>query len=126
MEQLLHRGAAISDLGYLRILQLVHIQSSGLVEDLKAHEIPAAVSRTPYEASEFRRSMTGSAPAPLSLGTPAAISTMLESAMEVLFAPYTEGQRYLDRESKSLITLYTGLLSPFTKFHVCDGFLHFN
>ncbi|KAH6915055.1 exocyst complex component protein [Coprinopsis sp. MPI-PUGE-AT-0042] len=117
MEQLLHRGSTISDLGYLRILQLVHIQSSGLVEDLKAHEIPAAVSRTPYEASEFRRSMTGSAPAPLSLGTPAAISTMLESAMEVLFAPYTEGQRYLDRESKSLITLYTGLLSAFTKYH---------
>ncbi|KAG2013827.1 exocyst complex component protein [Coprinopsis cinerea AmutBmut pab1-1] len=117
MEQLLHRGADISDLGYLRILQLVHIQASALVEDLKAHEIPTTVSRTPYEAAEFRRSITGAAPAPLSLGTPAAISTMLETAMEELFVPYTEGHRYLERENKSLVTLYTGLLAAFTRFH---------
>ncbi|KAF6762173.1 exocyst complex component protein [Ephemerocybe angulata] len=115
MEQLLHRGADVSDLGYLRILQLVHIQASSLVEDLKAHELPAVSARTPYEAAEFRRSITGSAP--VTISTPAAISTMLETAMEELFVPYTEGQRYLERESKSLSYLYQSLLGSFGRYH---------
>lgn len=115
MEQLLHRGAEISDLGYLRILQLVHIQASLLVEDLKAHELPSSSIRTPYEAAEFRRSLTG---VPVTIATPAAISTMLETAMEELFVPYTEGQRYLDRESKSLTGLYQSLLANFVRYHV--------
>lgn len=116
MEQLLHRGAEVSDLGYLRMLQLVHIQASLLVEDLKAHELPASAARTPYEAAEFRRSLTGSAP--VTISTPAAISTMLETAMEELFVPYTEGQRYLERESKSLTNLYQSLLANFARYHV--------
>ncbi|PPR04032.1 hypothetical protein CVT24_010607, partial [Panaeolus cyanescens] len=116
MEQLLHRGSDISDLAYLRVLQLVHFQASQLVEDLKAHELPQTVHRTPYEATEFRRSLTGSAP---STGVPqsAAISTMLETAMEELFVPYTEGQRYMERESRSLASLYGNLLAGFTRFH---------
>lgn len=116
MEQLLHRGADVSDLGYLRILQLVHVQASLLVEDLKAHELPMTSSRTPYEAAEFRRSITGAAPATIS--TPAAISAMLETAMEELFVPYTEGQRYLEKESKSLTHLYQSLLGGFARYHV--------
>ncbi|KAJ2931598.1 hypothetical protein H1R20_g5516, partial [Candolleomyces eurysporus] len=115
MEQLLHRGAEVSDLGYLRMLQLVHIQASLLVEDLKANELPASASRTPYEAAEFRRSLTGSAP--VTMSTPAAISTMLETAMEELFVPYTEGQRYLERESRSLTALYQSLLANFARYH---------
>ncbi|TEB30100.1 exocyst complex protein [Coprinellus micaceus] len=115
MEQLLHRGAEVSDLGYLRILQLVHIQASLLVEDLKAHELPMASARTPYEAAEFRRSITGAAP--VTISTPAAISTMLETAMEELFVPYTEGQRYLERESRSLTGLYQSLLAAFGRYH---------
>ena len=43
---------------------------------------------------------------------------MLETAMEELFMPYTEGQKYIDRESKSLTDLYANLLSNFTQFHV--------
>ncbi|KAF4619815.1 hypothetical protein D9613_005115 [Agrocybe pediades] len=116
MEQLLHKGAEISDLAYLRVLQLVHYQASMLVEDLKAHELPHTSSRTPYEATEFRRSITGSAPLAGPAGS-AAISTMLETAMEELFVPYTEGQRYMERESKSLTTLYGQLLANFTRFH---------
>jgi hypothetical protein len=117
MEQLLHRGSAISDLAYLRVLQLAHIQASNLVEDLKTHELPHVSPRTPYEATEFRRSLTGSAATPLA-GTSAAVSTMLETALEELFVPYTEGQRYLERESRSLGTLYSSLLSNFTRYHV--------
>ncbi|GLB33998.1 putative exocyst complex component Sec10 [Lyophyllum shimeji] len=115
LEQLLHRGSSISDLAYLRVLQLAHVQSSTLVEDLKTYELPHVSPRTPYEATEFRRSLTGTAaPAP---GTSAIVSTMLETAMEELFVPYIEGQRYLERESRSLGTLYSSLLSQFTRYH---------
>ncbi|KAJ7284033.1 exocyst complex protein [Mycena rebaudengoi] len=115
MEQLLHRATAISDLAYLRVLQLVHGQATTLVEDLKAYELPSVALRTPSEASEFRRSLTGSsAPGSATSGT---VSTMLESAMEELFVPYTEGQRYLERESRSLGTLYSSLLADFTRYH---------
>lgn len=127
MEQLLHRGAAISDLAYLRILQLVHIQASTLVEDLKTYELPHVSPRTPYEATEFRRSLSGSAV--IAPGTSAAVSTMLETAMEELFVPYTEGQRYLERESRSLGALYSSLLANFTRYHVRSAhslFLNFN
>jgi len=121
MEQLLHKGAEISDLAYLRVLQLVHFQASMLVEDLKAHELPHTSSRTPYEATEFRRSLAGSAPVTGPAGS-TAISTMLETAMEELFVPYTEGQRYMERESKSLTTLYSQLLAIFARFHVSISF----
>lgn len=117
MEQLLHRGSDISDLAYLRVLQLVHFQASALVEDLKAHELPHVSSRTPYEATEFRRSLAGSAPV-TGTAPSTAISTMLETAMEELFVPYTEGQRYMERESRSLVTLYGNLLGNFARYHV--------
>lgn len=38
--------------------------------------------------------------------------------MEELFVPYTEGQRYLERESKTLADLYSGYLSVFARYHV--------
>ncbi|KAG6821543.1 hypothetical protein H0H93_000052 [Arthromyces matolae] len=114
MEQLLHRGSSISDLAYLRVLQLVHIQTSTLVDDLKTYELPHVSPRTPYEATEFRKLLVASTAVP---GTSAAVSTMLETAMEELFVPYTEGQRYLERESRSLGSLYSGLLSQFTRYH---------
>lgn len=116
MEQLLHRASPLSDLAYLRILQLVHAQASALVEDLKAYELPSAVPRTPTEATEFRKILSGPV---LASGPSTAVGTMLETALEELFVPYTEGQRYLERESKSLGALYSMLLASFTRFHVC-------
>jgi exocyst complex component 5 len=113
MEQLLHRGSSISDLAYLRILQLVHVQASSLVEDLKAYELPA--TRTLFD-TEFRKSFGGSSV--VASATSATVTTMLETAMEELFVPYTEGQRYLERESRSLGALYSGLLINFTRYHV--------
>ena len=120
MEQLLHKGSDISDLAYLRVLQLVHFQTSALVEDLKSHELPHMSPRTPYEATEFRRSLAGSAPV---TGPLTAISTMLETAMEELFVSYTEGQRYMERECKNLVFLYGILLANFSRFHVREIFL---
>ncbi|KAK0206321.1 exocyst complex protein [Desarmillaria ectypa] len=115
MEQLLHRSNTMSDLSYLRILQMVHVQASNLVEDLKVYELPTVSPRTPYEATEFRRSIIGSTSSGST--TSATVSTMLETAMEELFVPYTEGQRYLERESRSLGALYASLLSNFTRYH---------
>ncbi|KAH8830390.1 exocyst complex component Sec10-domain-containing protein [Flagelloscypha sp. PMI_526] len=109
MEALVHKGTAISDLAYLRVLQLVHSQASSLVEDLKAYELPSMAPRTTLEMNEFRTSSSGSGHT--------AMSTMLETAMEELFVPYTEGQRYLERESRSLTTLYATLLADFTRYH---------
>jgi len=117
MEQLLNKGSSLSDLAYLRTLQLVHNLTSILVEDLKAHELPSMTpSKSPLEVAEFRRvlsaSLTVSGPSSTSV-----VSAMLENAMAELFVPYIEGQKYVDRESKSLGELYAGLLANFTRYH---------
>lgn len=117
MEQLLNRGSAISDLAYLRVLQLVHNQTSLLVEDLKTYELPSISTRSPLDVTEFRRTLAG---APSSTGptTSTAMGTMLETAMEELFTQQIEGARYLERESASLRQLYSGLLSNYMRYHV--------
>ncbi|KAJ3854531.1 exocyst complex component Sec10-like protein [Lentinula lateritia] len=115
VEHLLHRATAISDLAYLRVLQLAHIQTSILVEDLKVYELPASGSRVPFEAGELNKTLFGTANVGINAST--SLSTMLETAMEELFVPYTEGQRYLERESQSLGALYAGILVNFTRYH---------
>lgn len=117
IEQLLNKGGSISELAYLRILQLIHVETSALVDDLKKHELP---SLTPSRSSSlgavyFRNSLTNTHSAAHGATT---VSAMLETAMEELFMPYTEGQKYIDRESRSLTDLYASLLSNFTQFHV--------
>lgn len=46
------------------------------------------------------------------------MSAMLDHAMEELFVPYMEGNRYLEKEGKSLTELYAGKLLRFTNWHV--------
>ncbi|CAL1701173.1 unnamed protein product [Somion occarium] len=116
MEQLVNMALSISDLSFLRILQMVHRETSHLVEDLKGYELPSTIPRSPIEGGEFKRSLTGAPSAPTA-ATATSISTMLETAMEELFIPYTEGQRYLERESKSLSELYASFLTNFTRYH---------
>ncbi|CDO68146.1 hypothetical protein BN946_scf185003.g18 [Trametes cinnabarina] len=97
---------------------LVHQQTSILVEDLKAYELPSVVPRSPVDANGFDRTVKGTpAPATTNTATAATISAMLETAMEELFVPYTEGQRYLEKESKSLGELYAMYLAKFTRYH---------
>jgi exocyst complex component 5 len=117
MEQLLNRGTAISELAYLRILQLVHVQTSLLIEDLKGYELPSITPRSPLDVMEFRRTLAGNSSS-TGPATSTAIGTMLETAMEELFVQQTEGQRYLERESASLGQLYSNMLSNFTRYHV--------
>ncbi|KAH7887578.1 exocyst complex component Sec10-like protein [Phlebopus sp. FC_14] len=115
MEQLLNRGSSISELAYLRILHLVHVETSALVDDLKTHELPSIIPSRSAMDAEFRRTLSH---APSSASTTTTITAMLEAAMEELFVSYTEGQKYLDRESKSLAELYATLLGNFTQYHV--------
>lgn len=123
MEQLLNKGSSLSDLAYLRTLQLVHNQTSTLVEDMKAHELPSITpSKSSLEAGKFRRVLSGSLPGS-GPSTAPIVSAMLENAMAELFVPYIEGQKYLDRESKSLGELYAGLLANFTRYHA-SIFIH--
>jgi hypothetical protein len=120
MEQLLNRATALSDLAYLRTLQLVHIQASLLVDDLKAYELPSGMPRSPAETTDFRRSLPSGITAS-GAGPSTSIGTMLETSLEELFVPYTEGQRYLERESRSLGTLYSNLLANFTRYHASSA-----
>lgn len=119
MEMLLHRANTMSDICYLRILQMVHVQTASLVEDLKAYELPPVSARAPaYDAAELRRSIIGANQVIGGAANMATTGAMLETAMEELFIPYTEGQRYLERESKSIGSLFVGLLTAFTRYHV--------
>ena len=101
LETLVSRASAISTLAVLRILNLTHNMCSSLVDDLKT-----------YDATLTEPSSRGLA---LSSGP---LATMLDRAMEEIFVPWLEGQRYLDSESKNLVELYAGLLSRFTRYHV--------
>jgi hypothetical protein len=118
MEQLLTRAGNMSDLAFLRILQLIHSQTSVLVGDLKSYDVPSTTPRSPAPNTGLSRPLAwppSSAPGGVSS---TAISSILETAMEELFVPYIEGQRYLERENKNLTELYSGYLSAFTRYHV--------
>ena len=117
MEQLLNRASNMSDLAFLRVLQLVHSQTSQLVEDLKGYEVTSILPRSPTSAPDMSRIISGSAPVAAGPQT-TAIGSMLETAMEELFVPYTEGQRYIEKEIKCLGDLYTDHLTLFTRYHV--------
>jgi exocyst complex component 5 len=115
MEQLLTRAGNMSELAFLRVLQLIHAQTSVLVDDLKSYDMPSTTPRSPVQNIGLSSAVPGGA------AGATAISSILETAMEELFVPYTEGQRYLERESKSLAELYLGFLSTFTRYHVNDS-----
>ena len=98
---------------------MVHQQTAHLVEDLKNFELPAVIPRSPVDKTDFTRQLSvAAAPAAATTVTAVTVSTMLETAMEELFVPYTEGQRYMERESKSLSELYADFLTNFTRYHV--------
>jgi hypothetical protein len=126
MEGLLNTASSLSTLAFLRILQLVHIQTASLVDDLKAFELTTTITRSPSDSADVRRSLglpistssssvSGSSTA---VTTSVSLSSMLETAFEELFVPYAEGPRYLEKESKSLSELYVDFLVKYTRYHV--------
>jgi hypothetical protein len=118
MEQLLTRAGNMSDLAFLRVLQLIHLQTSELIEDLKSYDVPSTTPRSPVQNMGFSRPLAWSPPSVSGSVASTAISSILETAMEELFVPYIEGQRYLEREIKNLTELYSGYLSAFARYHV--------
>ncbi|KAG8820317.1 Exocyst complex component 5 [Serendipita sp. 399] len=115
MEALLNRAAAVSALAFLRILRLAHSQTTNLVDFLKSYDPSTALFRYSENKSTNVSKLggaTSSAPGPN-----IALSMMLDGAMEELFVPYTEGQRYMERELKSLSELFVMNLYPFGKWH---------
>jgi hypothetical protein len=115
----LNKAATISTLGFLRILKLAHAQTNTLVEFLKSYDPTAAT----FRYSESRQNTSGkSSASKLSTNAPGpsvALSLMLDGAMEELFVPYIEGQRYMEKELKNLGELYVLNLFGFGKWHVC-------
>jgi len=89
-----------------------------LVKDLKAYELPTFVPRSPAD-SDINKTFNVFLPAAgHSSAMSTSTSTFLETALEELFVPYAEGQRYIEKESKTLADLYAGLLIAFTRYHV--------
>ncbi|KAG8901835.1 Exocyst complex component 5 [Tulasnella sp. 408] len=119
IEMLLDKASAISTLAFLRLLQLAHVQTSALVEDLRPYDLSAVMS-----ASSSRAAVEGSSLDALEtrdargMGVALPFGTMLEGAMEELFVHYIEGTKYLEKESKSLGELYSEYLMRFTKVHL--------
>ena len=130
VESLVETASSSSTLSYLRILLLAHHSTTSLVDDLKGHDFfrtsaGASSSLSSSLGSSFvDRSTPSSTASPPTPGLPgaggvgvAAVSAMLDGAMEELFVPYMEGARYLEKESKSLTELYAGKLLRFTNWH---------
>jgi len=85
------------------MLHLCYQQTSELVDYLKTFELTALVQ--PSAADRFATSSGG----------PQTVSNILDSEMEQLFS--RETRLYLERESQSLVELYSAFLSRFTKYH---------
>ncbi|KAI5476482.1 exocyst complex component protein [Pseudohyphozyma bogoriensis] len=136
IEELIETASSSSTLAYLRILHLARASCTSLVNDLKSHDFfrtSAGGSSGPSLTSPLGQTFTsgdrnsqnmGPLISPTSQGMPgaggagiAAVSTMLDQAMEELFVPYMEGSRYLDKEGKSVTELYASKLFRFTNWH---------
>ncbi|CCA68145.1 related to exocyst complex 100 kDa component [Serendipita indica DSM 11827] len=114
LEALLNRAAAVSALAFLRILKLAHAQTTSLVEFLKSYDPSTALFRYNENKPSATSRLNNQSSTP---GPSVALSMMLDGAMEELFVPYTEGQRYIEKELKSLSELYILNLYPFGKWH---------
>ncbi|PVG00485.1 exocyst complex component Sec10 [Serendipita vermifera] len=117
LEALLNKAAAISTLGFLRILKLSHAQTTTLVEFLKSYDPTAATFRYSESRQNSGGKLNTSKPSTKAPGPSVALSLMLDGAMEELFVPYIEGQRYMEKELKNLGELYVLNLFAFGKWH---------
>ncbi|CAG8625343.1 11133_t:CDS:10, partial [Racocetra persica] len=106
LESLLLHAENNSTLAYLRCLVAAHIATKELVEDLKGLDMrQKGLSNTSYlDANEASHNS----------GT---IAEILEQCIRDLFVPYTEGDRYIEKEKKSLGELYSSLLLQFTAYY---------
>lgn len=92
LEEVLSYAENLSTLAYLRTLQSAHSVVGALVDAIK--NLPS----TPQEEAQ-------------------SIVSLLQSNEEDLFVPYLESGRYIEKEKKSLMELYSSLLYKFTRVH---------
>ncbi|QRV72577.1 exocyst complex component Sec10 [Ceratobasidium sp. AG-Ba] len=114
LETVLQKASSISNLAFLRMLSVSHVQTAALVEDLKQHDLSATVMRSMTTIAQADPLAVGGM---VATGTAGPFGPMLDTAMEELFVSHTEGTKYLERESKSLGEMYLNLLLRFTKYH---------
>ncbi|KAG9289444.1 hypothetical protein G9A89_008005 [Geosiphon pyriformis] len=107
LEALLFQAEKVSTLAYLRTLSSVHAATTELVEDLKRLDMRQKKSNgAPQDSNEdIGPSKTNT------------VVEVLNQCMVDLFVPYTEGDRYIEKEKKSLNELYSSLLLQFNAYH---------
>ncbi|CAB4489655.1 exocyst complex component Sec10 [Rhizophagus irregularis] len=106
IESLLTHAENDSTLAYLRSLASVYTATTELVDDLKGLDMRQKRNVAPSKMVEegSRKSNT--------------IAELLDQCIEDLFVPYTEGDRYIEKEKKSLSELYSSLLLQFNAYHI--------
>jgi hypothetical protein len=111
---LLTSAHSASSLAFLRMLKVAHQSTFALIGDLKSIDLFKTVSAlTSISNSSAVSTPASSAPAGL-----AAVTHMLDQALEELFIPYTKESKYIDREIKNLNELYASCLLKFLNWHV--------
>ncbi|BFZ62159.1 Exocyst complex component 5 [Saitoella coloradoensis] len=98
LEELMDFAERNSTLAYLRCLQSSRTATISLVDDIKEFDTSSAsLSVVDHSAS--------------------AVSLVLDQNLEDLFVPYLEGNRYIEREKKSLEELFASFLWKFNQWH---------
>lgn len=97
----------------MRSLASVYTATTELVDDLKGLDMRQKRNVAPSKMVEegSRKSNT--------------IAELLDQCIEDLFVPYTEGDRYIEKEKKSLSELYSSLLLQFNAYHVSEKIYNF-
>ena len=123
VERLVDTASSSSTLAFLRVLYLARASTHSLIEDLKGLEFFRSSSQlaTSPNPSVDRASVAGisilsGSLLPTNSASIAAVSMILDMALEELFTPYMD--KYIEREQKSLTELYAAYLAKFTRWHV--------
>lgn len=120
IERLITNASSSSTLAFLRVLHLAHQSTSALVKDLKGIDLfKTAALRIDSADSSRVPANSDASDGPAGLANLSMIGTMLDQVFEELFMPYMEGNRYIEKETKSLNELYASYLLRFMNWHVC-------
>ncbi|CAO1620019.1 unnamed protein product [Parajaminaea phylloscopi] len=118
-----YQGSHISDLAFLRVLQMARNMSLTLISDIKVHDFTgpdhgtSAPESSPSLLSGLIGGQNGEVGQHAAANSGGSLTSILESAVEEIFVPYMEGSKYLERESKSLSELYAASLAKFVNYH---------
>ncbi|KAH8915622.1 Sec10-domain-containing protein, partial [Atractiella rhizophila] len=126
LERLLTASTTTSTLAFLRILHLARSQTTQLVEDIKSLEFFRTTTLSSVSPLSPTRAETLLSPTKAEMSIPGvsgqsigSLTGMLDQIVEEVFVPWmeAEGNRYLEKEVKSLNELYASFLLKFTEWH---------